>query len=589
MKKIYSLALLLILLSATTFHANNDDIKSYIDELTNKKMEGRKAGTQGEKLASEYIASIFKKYGLTPAFGNSYFQEFEFISGVELGKNNKLKISCSEKSIIEKSFILNENYLPLAISKSAEIKNSIAFAGYGITAPELNYDDYKDLNVENKTVIVLMHYPKEKDENNPFKNIQYQNYGDIQYKIFNAANHKAAGIIFVKDLINHPGTEDELIQLKEFTVYGAASIPAIHIKRQAILPILEKCGFNLSELEKEIEQTLQPGSKIIPNIEAEIKVDLIKKKAMARNVGAITKGKSDSKIVIGAHYDHLGASEKEVGAYYPGADDNASGVAGLLYLAKRLSSKNDYDSSILFIAFSAEEIGVQGSNFFVNSGIIPINNIKAMINMDMIGRLREKNLIIGGAETADEFKLIINKFRRDLNIKFSGDGYGPSDHSVFYNKNIPVLFFFTGAHSDHHSTSDTAEKINIDGLQEIADLIYDIVNEIEKSNVKLTFHRVKDSKPLDMSRRGLKTYLGTIPDFAYDGEGVKISGVRDGSPANNAGLQEGDIIIQLGDKKISNLNDYTYALGSYSPGDKVKIKFIRNGEEKETEAILSKR
>lgn len=594
MRKRLIISILLILITPIlVILSDYEEIKSHITALTNEKMKGRKAGTEGEKYAAEYISTKFKQYGLLPTFGDNFYQNFEFISGVQAGSNNNFKIIYIEEGkSIEKSLIYEKDFLPLAISKSASIKGTLVFAGYGITAPELNYDDYSGLDIDNKIAIVLMHYPKEKDEKNPFKISQNLNYGDIQYKIYNANNHKAAAIILINDFANHQQHEDELIQLKEFTLYDSSSIPAIHLKRHSIIPFLEKINFNIAEAEKKIEENMKPQYKILSDLGAEISVDLIKKKSIATNVSGMIKGKSNTYILIGAHYDHLGEVEiqkdNELG-YYPGADDNASGVSALLYLTNKFTRDATYNNSIIFTAFSAEEIGVQGSNYFINSQAIPTNSIKAMINMDMIGRLKD-SLIIGGSETAEEFKTLINQLNNNnLSIKYSADGYGPSDHSVFYNKNIPVLFFFTGAHTDHHTTKDIAEKINIDGIQKVADFIYTIVKNIEKDDVKLTFHRVKESKPLEISRRGIKTYLGTIPDFAYDGEGVKISGVRKGSPASIAGLMEGDIIIQLGDKKISNLNDYTFALRSYNPNDNVKIKFIRNREEKETEATLGKR
>lgn len=594
MKKTLIISILLILITPLlAILSDYEEIKSHINTLTSKKMQGRKAGTDGEKYAAHYISTKFRQYGLLPTFGDTFYQDFEFISGVQAGTNNNLKIIYDEGGkFTEKSLTYEKDFLPLAISKSAKVKGSLVFVGYGITAPELNYDDYSGLDTENKIAIILTHYPKEKDEKNPFKNLHNINYGDVQYKIYNANNHKAAAVILINDFANHQQQEDELIQLKEFTLYGSASIPAIHLKRKGIIPFLEKINFNIAEAEKKIEEDMQPQSKILSDLEAEISVDLIKKKSIATNVSGIIKGKSNNYILIGAHYDHLGGIESKTNNeldYYPGADDNASGVAGLVYLANKFAKDGNYDSSIIFTAFSAEEIGVQGSNYFINSGTIPTASIKAMINMDMIGRLKD-SLIIGGSETAEEFKTLINRLHNNnLRIKYSADGYGPSDHSVFYNKNIPVLFFFTGAHIDHHTTNDIADKINIEGIMKVADLIYTIVNNIEKDDVKLTFHRVKESKPLDMTRRGIKTYLGTIPDFAYDGEGVKISGVREGSPASAAGLKEGDIIIRLGDKKISNLNDYTFALRSYNPGDNVKIIFIRESEEKETEATLGKR
>lgn len=569
-------------------------ILEHIKYLTDDKLEGRLAGTKGADLAADYIAEKFKEYGLKPIIKNSsYLQQFSFISGAKLASHNEFSITCKNKTV---SFALSKDFLPLAFSKSGTASTELIFAGYGISAAEINYDDYKSIDAQNKIILILMHYPRENDENNPFRKLEYHLYSDLQYKISVAQSHGAVGVIIINDMNNHKGMEDELIGLNDVTVLGSAGIPVIQVKRKLLFDFLKDCDVDIEKIEESISKELKPFSQKLPDVKAFISVDLIKKESETKNVIGILKGDEDKYIVIGAHYDHIGKGQigdrdiKAQGKIHPGADDNASGVSALLELAYRLTkSYKGKGKSIIFIAFSAEEMGIQGSTYFVNKELINLKDIFMMINMDMVGRLRNNTLIIGGMETAEEFKSIISSIKTILNFKFSPDGYGPSDHSAFYNKKIPVLFLFTGAHLDHHKPSDTLDKINIEGIKLIVDFLEKLVSELNKPEIKLTFHKTKSQRPLDTVAKGYGAYLGTIPDFTYSNDGVKVNGVKEGSPAEKSGLHEGDILIQIADKKIHNLYDLTYALREHKPGDKVKIKILRKGEEKILTAVLGKR
>lgn len=599
-KKIFFIAILLQVLLQIVAYSNEDEqiILSHLKYLTSNKLEGRLAGSDGADFAAEYIAKKFEEFGLSPLSGKtSYFQEFTFISGVELAQNNKFSITCSKNENIKKiSFKLKEEFLPLPFSKSGQISSDIVFVGYGISAPEINYDDYQDVEVKNKIVLMVMHYPKENDESSPFKKLDFPIYANLQYKISKAESKGAAGVIIINDAENHKDAEDNLIELKDITIYGSSGIPAIHTKRKPFLNFLKDCGINIIELEKKISEELKPKSQKLTNIIANMSVDLMKKKSKTKNVIGMLKGEEEKYIIIGAHYDHIGKGEigsediKSKGKIHPGADDNASGISALLQLAYNFSKKwNQKGKSLLFIAFSAEEMGIQGSTYFVNSKLIDLKNILAMINMDMVGRLTNNTLIIGGIETADEFKSIINNINSELNFKFSADGYGPSDHSAFYNKNIPVLFIFTGAHLDHHKPTDTIDKINIAGIKLIVNFLENLINKLKSPELLLTFHKIKSSQPMEIPGKGYGAYLGTIPDFTYNDDGVRVAGVREGSPAQKAGIQEGDVIIQIGEKRIHNLYDLTYVLREHKPGDIIQIKILRKAEEKLFSAELGKR
>jgi hypothetical protein len=273
-----------------------------------------------------------------------------------------------------------------------------------------------------------------------------------------------------------------------------------------------------------------------------------------------------------------------------GADDNASGTTGVLELAEKFANAKDkLKRSLIFITFSGEELGLLGSAYFVNNTPIPVSQMSTMINMDMIGRLNEKNeLIVYGAGTSPEWKDLLNSTNAyNFNLAFHDDGYGPSDHSSFYGKNIPVLFFFTGTHTDYHRPSDDADKINFTGEEKILNYVYDITYKINTSEQKPVYVNVPRKEM--GTTGGWKVYVGTIPDYAANVEGFKISGVNEGSPAQKGGIEAGDIMISFGGKKITNIYDYVYALKEHVPGDVVEVIVKRNGEEVELKVELGAR
>jgi hypothetical protein len=304
-------------------------------------------------------------------------------------------------------------------------------------------------------------------------------------------------------------------------------------------------------------------------------------------------------VVVGAHYDHLGRggpeslSPKTEGEIHHGADDNASGTAGILELAEAFAfQKNFLKRSLLFMAFSGEEEGTLGSSFFVKNPTIPFEKIVAMVNMDMIGRMKDSTLIVQGAGTSPIWRELVGKANEGigLKIKFTDDGYGPSDHSPFYAKEKPVLFFFSGTHTDYHKPSDTWEKINADGEELVLKLAYCTIDKIQALDTPLGYVRTKgDSVRMGGGSGELRAYLGTIPDYSEELVGVKLSGVREGSPAEKAGIQSGDVIVRFGEKAIRNIYDYTYALGAYKPGEKVEIGLLREGKPLTLSVTLERR
>jgi hypothetical protein len=559
------------------------EIFEHIKFLASDELEGRMTGTDKIKIAAEYIKNEFQKAGLEPVFGDSYFQEFPFISDLELG-DNLLSIS-------DNSFNVEEDFIPLPFSDNLDIEGSLVFAGFGISASELNYDDYENIDVKDKVLIVLRNNPEPNETNSKFNR-----YSSLRFKVSTARDKGAKGII----ILNHLEKKDD-DRFVSFSYDGAGKvrgISTIHLKRNLIQEIFNKLGINLDEIEKQIVENRKPNSFSLDDIRVKIKTEVNEIESKCFNVGGILKGNDselkDEYLIIGAHYDHLGwgktnslhQGEPQI---HNGADDNASGTTGLLELAEKFSSiKNDLKRSIVFFAFSGEELGLLGSNYLVNNFPLKLENAIAMFNMDMIGRMKEDKLIVYGTGTSSIWKDILNqKNQFELNLTFNDEGFGPSDHSSFYGKKIPVLFFFTGTHTDYHRPGDDYDKINSEGQEKILKFIHQVALEVINRENRPDYISVerKDSGRMMASR----VWIGTIPDFGAEVDGYKLSGVSEGSPAAIAGLKAGDVIIKFGESKISNLYDFTYAISNYKPGDKVKVVVKRGEEEKEFELELKAR
>lgn len=595
MKKIF---LILFFLSGLSFPQSNNpeitanEIKEHINYLASDELEGRMTGTAALYKAAEYLKNEFEQYGLKPLFGNSYFQEFPFIQKLELGSNNLVEVACDNgKSVESFEMILHGDFTPLSFSDNLSAEGQVVFAGYGITAPELNYDDYAELDVKDKIVIVFRNHPDVKSPHSKF-----EQYASLRYKSTNARDKGAKGIIFLN---TSDKRDDELISLKYDNAGNVKNIAAVQIKRNMIDDILKSYNHDLTQLQNGIDTTLKPNSFILINHQVKLSTDIREVKGASVNVGAYLEPDVDKYpdefLVIGAHFDHLGWGEQNslyVGEpmIHNGADDNASGTTGLLELAEKFASANDkINRKIVFIAFSGEELGLLGSSYLVNNFPLPIENAITMINMDMIGRLNDKkDLIVYGTGTSSNWKsLLDDKNEYDFSLTFNDEGFGPSDHSSFYGKKIPVLFFFTGTHTDYHKPSDDADKINSVGQEKVLKYIYDVALSIANATNKPDYVSVERKDAGRMT--GTRVYVGTVPDFAGDVDGYKLGGVTDGSPAAKAGLLAGDIITQFGDKKISNIYDFTYAIGNYVPGDKVKVVVKRADKELTFEIELGSR
>jgi hypothetical protein len=587
--RIKSILLLVLFISslvpAQKYYSNPEisskDIYDHLKYLASDELEGRYTGSKGEKLAYEYIQKQFESYGLKPAFTDGYLQSFSFTDKVELTGSNSVLLSIGDK---ENRLLIKTDFMTAPFSGTAAIKGDLVFAGYGISAPKLNYDDYSGIDVKGKIVIVLRGNPEYDKNGSPF-----EMFSSFRQKASVAKEKGAAGIIVVNGFFPK-NDEDKLIEftydqsplLKDFSV--------IQVKRSFIDELFKSEGLNLSDYQLQISKDKKPASFPFKKASANIKTGVTEIMGTGHNVAAILEGNDpllkSEYIVIGAHYDHLGYGQ--IGSLYRGpeklihngADDNASGTAGILELAEKLASTKSLKRSVVFVAFSGEELGILGSTYFVNNPPVPLDKTTGMLNLDMIGRLNNDNVLnVIGAGTAQEFKNLLNR-RNGYNFSLSmtDDGMGGSDHQAFTNKQIPVLFFFTAMHQDYHKPSDKIEKINSAGEEKVVRFVYDIASSIDSIGSKLQFVQVKTTAQRRPSG-GSKVYVGTVPEFGYKGKGFKLSGVSDNSPAQKGGLQAGDVMIKFGPKEVKDIYDYMYAMNNYNPGDTVDVVVLRGDKE----------
>lgn len=559
------------------------DIKAHVYFLASDEMKGRFTGTEEERIAGDYIKNHFVSYGLTPIMNGSYFQEFPFIEKVELVGSNTLLF---EKSGTKKSIQLKKDFTTAPFSGKGIVSSNLVFVGYGISASKLNYDDYEGVDVSGKVVVAMRYHPEHDSAKSEF-----DRYATYRQKASAARDKGAAAIIF----INGPFLKNDEDPLMELRYDGAGSIKdfsVLQVKRNVMDEILKEEGLNLAEIQKKIDESKKPSSFALPDSKVTLSTEVKEIEKVGRNVVGYLEGTDpnlkNEYIVIGAHYDHLGIDQLKTSSMYKGsdtqihngADDNASGTTGLLELAEKFGShKNELKRSLIFIAFSGEELGLLGSAYFTNNSPIPIDKIATMLNMDMIGRLNEeKSLTVIGAGTSSIWKNLLNeKNKYDFKLSLSDGGSGGSDHQAFTNKNIPVLFFFTGTHTDYHKPSDDADKINLRGQTDVVNYVYAVADAVQRSDKRPDFVKVEEPAQRNVPRS--RVTVGTVPEFGYNGNGYKVSGVTEGGPAAKGGMLAGDIIVKFGSKTVNNIYDFMYAMGEFSPGDKVEVVVQREGKE----------
>lgn len=522
-------------------------LQYHVYYLADDSLQGRQTGSTGERLAADYLIKHFTEMGLQPAGDQgSWRQSFSFTGKQEFGKKNTL-IWGKKKQTWQTAFFT------LAQSGNGKVTGTTVDVGYGISNAALKHDDYAGkTGLAGKIFLIKLNSP---DGNNPHGAFGAD--AVIEKKLKLAAENGASGVIF------YPGSKDDVLpDAKLDRRSQQQALPAICLRWDSWQSLSKKLGT------------------------VSVQAEIIRHAVTGNNVVAYLDKGAPYTIVIGAHYDHLGHAEYGSSlhagdpAIHNGADDNASGTAGLIELARHFSKTRNSKYNFLFMGFSGEELGLLGSAYFTKNPTIALDKVAAMFNMDMIGRLDsvERQLGVLGTGTSPIWEGVVNQQAGNLRIKANASGTGASDHTSFYLKDIPVLHFFTGTHSDYHKPSDDADKINYNGMAEVVNYIIRITEALPAQE-KLAFTKTNDSENRNAPR--FKVTLGIMPDYFYEGRGIKVDGVTAGRAAGNAGVEKGDLLLQLGDYELADMQAYMQALAAFNKGDVVKLELLR-GTEKRT-------
>jgi len=513
-----------------------ENLKLHIQYLADDKLEGRRTGTNGEKMAMEYISNQFKSIGLLPKGSKGYYQPFEINEGKQIGDSTKLIINGN-------NLVAGKDFFPFPFSLNQKME-----ALPSISVQEADMPWFFDLK-------------EQLEENKANPHFDLANY--IYTNSKKAKDRGASAVI----LYNTSSIDDKL------TFNGKdkseqLTIPVLYVTR------------------KEAQKYFKDPSA---TIDIKFTTALSEKKRTGHNVVGYIDNGAATTVVLGAHFDHLGYGEdgnsrntSTERIIHNGADDNASGTAALIELAKKMKQSKANNNNYLFIAFSGEELGLYGSKYFTENPTIDLKTANYMINMDMVGRLSDstKSVTIGGYGTSPTWSSVISMAPgNSITVKIDSSGTGPSDHTSFYRKDIPVLFYFTGLHTDYHKPSDDADKINYNGIASILQHITGLVESLNSSS-KLSFLKTRETQTTTSAR--FSVTMGVMPDYTYSGTGLRADGVSEGKPAQKAGLKAGDIILQIGDYKITSMETYMQTLGKFKKGDKTKVIYKRGNETLET-------
>ena len=579
------------------------DLKTTISTLASDAFEGRQAGTKGAKLAADYIEKRLKSAGVVPVKEDSFYISYSFTRGAEI--DNKLtQFSITDPDSSSQVMEIGKDFMPLSFSSSGSVSGEVIFGGYGLALPAeggITLDPFGGADITGKIVLLLRYVPEGVSSE---RRAELNRYAGLRYKALIARQRGAKAILVVTGP-NSPGA-GKLISLSEDSSTSGSGIIAASITLDAANQLLKNSQKSLKELQAGLDNENPHASNgfALPKISVDLSIKLNRKEFVDGNlVGAITP---DNKpldptaevILLGAHYDHLGIGKSggsrqtsnEEGQIHNGADDNASGVALLLEIADYFSdpkNKNKLQRPLVLAFWGGEEIGLLGSAKFSESPPIPWENMSGYLNFDMVGRLRDYKLVLQGLGSSGDWKKYIEKSNVvtgfDLNLQ--DDPYLPTDTTSIYPNGVPVLSFFTGSHEDYHRPSDDSDKINFIGLKDITEFGLRISMALSSAEKKLSYLEYDDPNKGNSNRDTLRIYLGTIPDYASEIKGLKLTGVSSSGPADLAGIKGGDVIVELGGQKIENIYDYTYAIDSLSVDKPTQIKIIRGEERLELEII----
>lgn len=598
---------------ASAAHFSAEVYLGHIKYLASDELGGRGTGSEGIDRAADYIVEQFKAIGCEPAgVDGTWFQPFE----VRLGKRIAPDQARLEIEGMDAPWQVKRDWIPFPFSVPESAEGPLAFAGYGIKAGRYHYNDYADFDAEGKILLILRHEPKDEDPEADFGGETPSRYAFFYQKARTAARAGAKALL----VVNSPNRKPDQDELYGFDLFGSQQtydLPMVHISREVADAILKKAGASdLRTLQQQLDEKRECLSRDL-GLTVRLTPGIEPNAMPAKNVLGLIRGdgSTEETVVVGAHYDHLGIRPSRAqtsdpqDAIYNGADDNASGTAGVIELARSIKNGPPLRRNVLFITFSGEELGLLGSRHFVSEPTIPLENIAAMVNLDMIGRLSDKPLSIMGVDTAVEFPDLVKQAADRVGIEYQGSGgrFGGSDHASFARHEIPVLFFFTGVHKQYHQPEDDWELINAPGATQVLGLAYDLIAELANLESGPTFSEQQGTVPAGddvkkpaieeereaaegegappatderPSRRSLRVRLGIIPDMVGDDQpGMVVQSVLDGACAQAAGMKDGDRVMKIGDESIRDIYAYMRALQQFKPGDEVDVVVMREGKE----------
>ncbi len=574
------------------------DIQASVQYLASDELEGRMTGSDGARKAGDYIAERLDAAGVGP-FGDdgSYFQGFPFTSGVEvIPDENRLVVYDKDDPERGRPVSLDKQFRPLAFTANGEVEGPVVFAGYGVTSSadiERPYDSYAGLDVKDKIVMVLRYVPEEVEAE---RRAELNLYARVRYKALLAREAGAKALLVVTGP-NSPSA-GKLMPVRVDRSMTNAGIVVASISQDLAEAIISNAGKDLKEVQDKLDQEAPhfQGTFDIPSVTVRIATGVKRIQTTGRNVVGVIPPAAEGEeyVVIGAHYDHIGygeigslARKGEEGQIHNGADDNASGTAVVLELAAALAEARkarpgDFGRGVIVTLWSGEELGLIGSTHFVENPPVDLDKVMAYFNFDMVGRLKENKLVLLGVGSSPRWTELAekNNIAAAFDLVLQQDPYLPTDASAFYPKGVPVLSFFTGVHDDYNRPTDDWQTLDYDGMERIAVFASALVTDVAKAPEPPQYARVERRKEKNAQGGARRAYLGTIPDFSGGGEieGVKLSSVRAGGPADKAGLMSGDIIVEFGGKKIMDIYDYTYALDAVKIGSEVRVVVLRGSE-----------
>jgi hypothetical protein len=587
------------------------DPKAYIAHvkfLSSADLEGRGNGSRGLESAADYIATKFREAGLEPAGdGGTFFQGFEMTTGMSVDPGNSVTLQSGRTAV---KFDVGRDYEIVSTSGTSSANPEtlpVVFAGYGISAPTLRYDDYANVDATGKAVLIFTHEPQENDPRSAFEGQTNTTHATMMRKVEVARRNGARAILVVDDTNHRPSPERFRRWLREPQAEDFG-IPVFFLSRDLVQRALGT-RLNLDATSNEIDRDFSPKSRVLPDLTVSALDRTTRVRRPVRNVIGTLKGSDPSlqaeAIIVGAHYDHLGRSSRfsmsqnSAGQIHHGADDNASGTAAVIEMAKAAAeARTDFRRSLVFMAFAGEEHGLLGSSYYVNHPAMPLDKTIAMINLDMVGRASGR-IMVDGLANAPEIEADLTAAESASSLKLralrGGPGAGASDDATFLLRRIPSINFFSGFHSDYHRPTDTWDKIDAAGGAGVADLalalVRQLANRAERPQFVQTVQQEQDPHASGNvgAVSGYGPYFGSVPDFANEGQGVKFAEVREGSPAHKAGLRGGDVMIAFGSLPIKTLYDFTFALREKKPGDRVDVVVLRNGKEVKASVVLTTR